>query len=262
MAHFVGTIGAAIVAMAAFAANAHASPITVIGVGDKTGSWARESWTPPIETDFVDPLMGEGEASRTATAGTSDAQTGLIYSSTEQSSTFDIAFDHVFGAPDGSFARSSISTLRFTTDEDVEFALDGFYQTFGLGRSVFKVVVVDNTTGDLIADYAYDTSMALDQSIVLGGAYSPNGTVLQHKEDGSLSGVLAAGGDYRIYFDAFTITQGGGGGGTATGAFSFAVSSLTPVQSVASIGAVSEPAGLAVLALGLIGLAAIGRRAR
>ena len=262
MAYFVRTLGVAVVAAGMLTATAQAAPITVLGVGDQTGSWAREGWSDPVDDDFINSGMGPGTADTEATAGSSNSQTSLIYSSDEHSSTFDVAFDHVFGDKKGSYARSTVSTLRFTTDEDVEFQLGGFYQTFGLGRSVFKVAVTDNTTGQLISNYVYDTSKGFDQAIVLGGVYTPTGYVVEQKEQGPLTGVLAAGGDYRIYFDAFTITQSKHGGGTGTGAFNFSVSSLNPISGSAPIGAVSEPAGLAVLALGLFGLAALGRRAR
>lgn len=252
VAFLFGLFATALVGVAA------ASPISIVETDGMVGSVAKSGWSGPKDLDFL--AGGEiGSEFTQASSGGASSQTAFNYAATDTQATFDIAFDHTTGASPGDLARSRMDTLRIVTNTDTEFSLSGEYLSMGVGRTSFAVSIVDNTTGNVVANYLYDVSQGSDQAFVLGGSNSSSGSTKAWGEDGVLTGVLAAGGDYSISFDAFTVSQWSGAM-DASGAVSLSFNSLSPVYASGGFASVPAPGGATLLVLGLSAIAWSRRR--
>lgn len=184
--------------------------------------------------------------------GWSSSDATSAWTITDSSARFDMSFQQVRTNGAGVFARTIIGTMRFYATEDVVLDLSGAYTTFGFGKTVYAVNLLDNLTGATLFDLHELTKWSDGESL----------------STGPFSVFLAAGSDVRLYFDAYVMAPSSGehtpeyGGGYGTFSLGFSGVKTASVGLEEEPTSVSAPGAIGLLGLGLAALAAAGGRRR
>jgi hypothetical protein len=161
---------------------------------------------------------------------------------------FNITFDHTRAATTGAEAGSN-SDLYFTVDDDVDFQFSGAYAASDADGGTLRLEarLVDRTIVTAL-DWLYRSYQVShstpNESFILGLQGGDEANVLF----GSPTGTLIAGHEYHFYFTTY-----------------INAANITPTEPATASGFVNlafvpEPSTASLLALGLVGIAAVRRR--
>ncbi|MEO0423932.1 MAG: PEP-CTERM sorting domain-containing protein [Pseudomonadota bacterium] len=216
------------------AAGANAAIVTFGGSAHTVSARGQGVYT----SEQVRTHGGVREVSVVTAASNGEARTDVTRRSDLEEGTLQLAFSH--SRADGPFGLThSRGYQQFSTHRDVAFRLSGFYELAGRGALRLHVFIYDLLQGQFVVSEEHVARSA--GRLALGG-----GT-----EDAGISGVLAAGGRFAMWYHAYTFSWPGLGAASARGEVQLA---LSPTSQ-----AVSEPSALWLLVAG-IPLALVARR--
>lgn len=187
--------------------------------------------------------------SLSAQEGDNQSDTQITWSGTDSSQSFAFDFSLERGAEFNSLAKSDAFDLTFTATADSTYQLSGaFNSDAGDGTVLYFARLLDVTTNSILFNNIQESrgTTLVPSNFLLGGTDGNWGSVTVA---GSLSGLLLAGHQYQLRYDAL-IQSVPESTSTASAAGHFAL----------DLASVPEPTSLMLLILGLGGLIENHRR--
>jgi hypothetical protein len=161
----------------------------------------------------------------TAIDGGTSSTTTVNFREESSQTIFDFAVQHARSGIAGAQSRSYEAALRFTADQaNVTYSLSGEYDNSS-GATHLRAWLVDDTLGA----YVFRTHQYSDKTTSEHFTFGESGGNVFNELIGSLSGVLSAGHQYRLFIDTITYAEDGpDAGAIASGNITFALSSNSP----------------------------------
>lgn len=227
------TLGAWVVLAAAAGANA-----AIVSFGGNTHTVSARGQG-VYTSQQVRTQGGVREVSIVTAASNGEARTDVTRWSDLDGGTLQLAFSH--SRANGPFGLThSRGYQQFSTHRDVAFRLSGFYELAGRGALRLHVFIYDLQQGRFVVSEAHVARTA--GRLALGGGL----------EDAGISGVLAAGGRFAMWYHAYTFSWPGLGSASAHGELELA---FTPGTQ-----RVPEPSALMLMLAGIPVAFAVRRR--
>jgi hypothetical protein len=246
MKHVLLTV--ATIASLMMIAQANASPITITSSNFYAISWDGISGS-NVATDNSTTF---GSRTVTATDGGSTSTTSINWTDTGTGALLDFNFDQTRTGAFNSYAQAHESSLYFTVNADTTYSLSGMFSATDVGspgRVYSEVVLQDTASGMLFQDFSQSLYTA-NETFTLGVAGDGD---VSNTTNGSLTGALLAGHNYRFYFNEFIQAYPSADqGASATGCVTLSIGGATGAGSCGI--SVPAPAPLALFGLGLLAL--------
>lgn len=135
----------------------------------------------------------------TATDGDSYSKTTLDWTADDDYAVLDFTFDQQRARRSSSFAQTEALSVNFAVAENTTYVLSGEYGRTGTQSIYSDIYLIDSTanTTVLFRDYSSSRNTTPNESFTLGVA---NDGDYNNQTFGSLTGILAAGHQYRLLF--------------------------------------------------------------
>lgn len=253
MSKFIFSLAASLgLMLAAFAVSA--SPITI--TSSYIGAYSYDGAAG--DDNDVDTSVAFGARSLLAVDGGNSSSTNINWVDTGSGALLDYDMSHVRTGAYLSYSQSFQSTLTFTANVDTTYAISGQYDVDDVttaGRALSYVYLQNLTTGSGYEFRDFEISdYTVDESFTMGVAGEGDTNSIF---EGSQSGILIAGNEYKFYFSNLTQAfPSADGGASATGCVTLSIGGATGGCGSSSV---PEPMPLALLGAGL---AVLGLRRR